>query len=202
MSSFIGGYNTGYSSIAPYRLYLNLSEDDKEFATNAYSAIKLNEDIYQKPDLTIIPDFHVTNKNSLWGVIQSDVTLSKFVLFIKKFNLQRFLNDFDQSYNNQFTLFAPVNDYMDYLLQLIETTVLTPETILRYHMLDFPILPVEMMSRKLRIPTKMRNKYIVMDNLKIVQENDNTFPNYVLSSQKTDNGYLYKLQYPLVPDIN
>jgi hypothetical protein len=87
------------------------------------------------------------------------------------------------------------------LKNALKNTVLEPSDILKYHSLDYILTPVELLDRKLRLQTKLRQQYFITDGPNIIDEFTNTTPNKILTTIKTVNGYIYIIENPLIPYV-
>jgi uncharacterized surface protein with fasciclin (FAS1) repeats len=188
MSSFQGGISSSYHSIAPYRLYLDLSLDDKEFMSNIQNPlyVPLETQYESLIDKSSCP--------TILSVLYKDTRMEQFKMFVETYNLQYLLE-------GDITLFVPSNNSIQLLKNIIEYTVADPADILRYHILSYILTPVELFERKLRLQTKLRNQYFITDGPNIINEFTENNPNKITDSIKTQNGYIYMVDKPLVPYI-
>ena len=104
------------------------------------------------------------------------------------------------SLNDQITVFVPINNvdriYPDKLGQRVEN-------VLKYHIVDYPILPVQLFNSINRIDTFLKPQFITIggtDNeLFILYPDNKSVKNKILATKKTDNGYIYYIDNPLTP---
>lgn len=197
MSTFQGSTVSAYEAISPYRLYLDLSSDDKEFSSNIKNPLVYSEESTSLYDYNPIKNFNPSPNTSTYGIIRQYQNTSIFKIFIDKFNLITQMN-------GDFTLFVPINQMMDIIDNKLKNTPLEALDIFNYHKLNYIIEPVQLINRIIRLQTKLRNQYITVSNMKIISEaggmKDNN-PNKILQSIKTDNGYIYIIERPLIPYI-
>ena len=213
MTTFHGTTFNQYQAIAPYRLYLDLSMDDREYATNYRNPLFITENSFSE-DYNNIKTFNTKEETSSYGVISKLENTQGFKTFIDKYNLKEYLN-------GDFTLFVPINDNIQDLYNIYEnqdeikeneyrpqwftkgfhTSKTEPSDVLKYHMLDFVLTPVELLDRKYRLQTKLRNQYFTTNNASIVTgtvKGDKN-PNKIVQTLKTDNGWIYLIEKPLIP---
>ena len=131
---------------------------------------------------------------STYGMIRNDNRIQQFREFIDKYDLQYYMN-------GDFTLFVPVDKLMGIIDDKLQTTSLNALDIFNYHKLDYVLLPIQIFDRKIRLQTKLRNQYILVSNTSIISETSDRNPNRILSSIKTDNGYIYIIEQPLIPYV-
>lgn len=215
MSSFQGTTVSGYEGIAPYRLYLDISNDDREFTTNiinplAYSERSIDHTNYSVSRPTNGLSYDTwggdsnSTLNSTYGIISRYTQLQQFKSFIDTYNLK-------QKMVGDFTMFVPIDslDGVSYIDQKLQDSVLDPLDIYNFHTLDYAILPCQLFDKKIRLQTKLRNQYILANNMNIVSNsyawdlgiNINEPSNKILNSIKTDNGYIYITERPLFPYV-
>jgi hypothetical protein len=197
MSTFQGSTVSAYEAISPYRLYLDLSSDDRDFSSNVKNPLVYSEESTSLSTYNSIKNFHPSPDTSTYGIIRQFQNASIFKIFIDKFNLT-------SQMNGDFTLFVPINQMMDIINDKLKNTPLEALDIFNYHKLNYIIEPVQLINRIIRLQTKLRNQYITVSNMKIISEaggiKDNN-PNKILQSIKTDNGYIYIIERPLIPYI-
>lgn len=192
MSSFVGASSSAYESIAPYRLYLDLGTDDIEFVSGKRSAIALNEDNLHKPKPQETPIEDVLTL-ATHDILTARKDVSNFNNFIKRFKLEKLLH-------HEFTIFIPINKSIQNLVDFVNSTVAEPSDILKYHMLDYVLIPVQLFNRKLKLETKLKGQYIVTDGPSILlPENGKLRRNKILESIETANGFIYIIDEPLLP---
>ena len=198
MSTFQGTTFTGYESISPYRLYLDLSMDDREFTSGVKNPLVYSE---ESTNISLYSTLSFMNSQptnggdtSTYGMIRNDNRIQQFREFIDKYDLQYYMN-------GDFTLFVPVDKLMGIIDDKLQTTSLNALDIFNYHKLDYVLLPIQIFDRKIRLQTKLRNQYILVSNTSIISETSDRNPNRILSSIKTDNGYIYIIEQPLIPYV-
>ena len=201
--NYVGGYYNGYESIDKYRLYLDLSMTDQEFMTLQVDPLAISETMSYQPnfqDYSVIGNFN-NPPQKIWDVINNNKDTKKFADIIRGYRLEKLLNG---ELSNQITAFIPVSDANDILYNL-QTTVSSMEDILKYHIVDYPILPVQLFNTINRIETKFKPHYLTVfgtgNNLFIVKPSDRFYRNKILRTLKTDNGYIYFIEKPLIPSI-
>ncbi len=183
-----------YESIAQYRLYLDLNNEDIEFTTGNRSAISLNE----KNMATTMIDQTIETFPTSYEVITNTPTISMFKNFINRFSLHKHLVD-------KFTLFIPTNSSMEILVKYLNNNSLAnAQDVFKYHKLDSLINPVQLFDRKLKLQTSLPGHYILTNGPNIMMQNHNNqlsnlVPNKILQSIETSNGFIYILEYPLLP---
>jgi len=205
MSSFIGGTNSGYESISDYRLYLDLSLNDKEFnsnlytpsyfteLTNNYSAYPQTYDTlgnFSNPINTIYNELSTTNNEFINLIDDIFPTLCK-----------KYLNN---NVDIQITAFIPVN--INNLQEIFKTGNYRIENILKYHLIDYYIIPNQLFNKINKIYTKYDNQYITIggtsEELYILNPdnvNNKLYKNKILKTTKVDNGIIYYIDRPLIP---
>lgn len=197
MSTFQGSTITGYEGISPYRLYLDVSMDDREFSSNAKTPLVYSEESVASSPYNTIKTFQPSPNTSTYGIIRQEQGLQVFKTFIDRFNLIHQMN-------GDYTLFVPVDKMMNIINDKLGSSPLEALDIFNYHKLDYVMLPVQLINKTIRLQTKLRNQYITCSNMKIISENggmkDNN-PNKILQSIKTDNGYIYIIERPLIPYV-
>lgn len=201
MTTNQGCTTTGYSSIAPYRLFLKPYEEDTEFMTGLANNFSIQE-IY-RPDARMYArshDFIPTPQNDNIGNLSKLSQCKPFLNFIFKYNLQDLL-----SQQQGYTLFVPVNN-VEILENVVQRygDILTPENVLKYHLIDYTILPIQLWNQIYRLKTRLGNQTITLKNTSVMTFNDELNlweDNKILEYIPTDNGSLYLIERPLVPDV-
>ena len=195
MSSFIGGIDSGFLSIAPYRLYLNLNTNDKEFNSGLTSVFNLVEKSQEMDDYTQVKVYTPNFENGTLSFIINNIEFKPFLDLIRYFRLENELI----SKNYDYTLFLPL-DISDFK-KLVKQRLFSPEDLMKYHIVDYPILPFQIIDRKNRIDTRLKNHFIFTDSYSIIGEDfsTNKTHNNILKSIKTDNGYIYIIEKSLTP---
>lgn len=207
MTSFQGGIFSAYESISPYRLYLNTTNNDVEFMTGLTDPLHLAD---AKTDLmgkvkpfigtTSYVPLNLTFKNSVYGKIKANPKLSNFTKLIDTFKL----HDLLESYR---TYFIPTDDDIiswNELYSKIRNGTLSARDVVSYHILDYIITPVQVFSSVLRVDTLLKNEKFVIDGTKhprILLENNafTAYDNFILSTEKTQDGWIYTIQRPIYP---
>ena len=201
MSTFQGGYSSAYEGIASYRTYLDLSMDDIEFSTGIKNPLYFSEESVQTPQYgnkTVNPPAFggFVRGNGNYNLIGSNINTSGFGEFIKIYKLQDYIDSHRAS-----TIFVPINNNMKDLFRIVQTSSLTPKDIVNFHTLDYILSPVELYNRNLRIQPLLSGQTFITKNTSIINEHDDRTPNNILQSIKTDSGYLYLIEKPLIPYI-
>jgi len=207
MTSFQGGIFSAYESIAPYRLYLNTTNQDIEFMSGIRDPLSLTEantNLFGtvKPFIgtTSYAPLKLTFENSVYNRIKSNPKLQNFSKLIDNFKL----HDLLESYR---TYFIPTDDDVlswNELYSKIRNGTLSPRDIVSYHILDYVLTPVQMFSSVFRVDTLLKNEKFIIDGSKhpkIMLEN-NAFTdkdNFVLKTEKTQDGWIYVIQRPIYP---
>ncbi len=206
MASFQGGTFSGYESISPYRLYLDLSFDDLEFKTSDPNPLFITETSnYLQPfqNYPVVGNFS-NPKLTIWDVLKSDTRTKDFSKLLEGYRLQNYLNNDGTRWNisEQITAFIPVNGIKD-ILYSIDTLPLRMENILQYHLINYYIQPVQLFNRINRIETLLKSQYLTIagtaKDLYILKDNDRTYRNKILQTLKTDIGIIYFIEKPLIP---
>jgi uncharacterized surface protein with fasciclin (FAS1) repeats len=239
MTTFQGG-TPPIESIASYRLYLWPSDVEVEFIDGKANPVNVqsmilnnartpntrpNQDQQRLPGQPYKPlfskappypyasgelvDFTVRPTGTMIRWLESQGSkFAGFLSFIRFNRLQNYLNSMDQSGNNDYTLFAPVD--VSKLWTLAQRGDVSPESLLRYHMLRFPLLPIQVFDRVLRIPTMMSDQTMLVDGrdqmLSVRSGEEVINPNLpimkinkVQQSKQTDNGMIYVIDEALLP---
>lgn len=193
----------GYESIAPYRLYLDTSCNDIEFKTALPNPLFITEKSVEKPTFEsygVVGNFY-NPPRKIWDVISTNDKTKKFSDILKGYRVEHLLNG---SVDDQITLFVPVED-IDSILYNMQKFPYTMENILKAHMVNYPILPVQLFGQINRIESKLKTSYITIlgtnDQLFIVHPNDRFYRNKILRTEKTDNGYIYYISRAIIPDL-
>lgn len=200
MTSFQGGTNSGYASIASYRLNTQLFENEYEYISGEPSIFTIQDTIEKKPLYNLIKGFQPKIKNDNVTIMENTPECRPFLEFVKKYNLVDMLR-----IQPDYTLFVPI-DSVNILEDVVEKygEIVIPENLLRYHMIDRSILPIQIIDQIFRIKTLLRNQSVTMKNSSIMTYydevnllEDNKITKYI----KTDNGSIYFINRPLVFDI-
>ena len=200
MTSFQGGTNSGYASIASYRLNTQLFENEYEYISGEPSIFTIQDTLEKKPLYNLVNGFQPKIKNDNITIIENIPECKPFLEFVKKYNLVDMLR-----IQPDYTLFVPIGS-VNVLEEVVERygEIAIPENLLRYHMIDRTILPIQIIDQIFRIKTLLRNQYVTMKNSSIMTYydevnllEDNKITKYI----KTDNGAIYFINRPLVFDI-
>ena len=200
MTSFQGGTNSGYASIASYRLNTQLFEDEYEYITGEPSIFTIQNTIEKKPLYGFVNGFKPNIKNDNISIMENTPECKPFLDFIKKYNLVEMLR-----IQPDYTLFVPIEN-VDILDEIVKKygEIAIPQNLLKYHMIDRTILPIQIIDQIFRIKTLLSNQYITVKNSSVLTHydelnllEDNKITNYI----KTDNGAIYFINRPLVFDI-
>ena len=200
MTSFQGGTNSGYLSIGSYRLNTQLYESEYEFMSGLPSNFTIQNSIEFKPIYDITKGFSPSEKNDNISIMQSIPECSNFLKFIAKYNLIDVL-----TIQPDYTLFVPINnvEILDNIVQKYGEIVI-PQNLLKFHMLNYTILPIQLLDQILRVQTSLRNQTITLKKTSIMTHYDEVNlleDNKILKYYKTDNGSLYLIDRPLIFDI-
>jgi uncharacterized surface protein with fasciclin (FAS1) repeats len=200
MTSFQGGTNSGYYSIASYRLNTQLFENEYEYMSGDPSIFTIQDTLEKKPLYNLVNGFQPKIKNDNITIMENTPECKPFLNFIKKHNLTDMLR-----IQPDYTLFIPIGE-VDILNEVVENygEIAIPQNLLRYHMIDRTILPIQIIDQIFRIKTMLRNQNITLKNSSIMTYydevnllEDNKITKYI----KTDNGAIYFINRPLVFDI-
>lgn len=209
MASFQGGTYNSYESIAPYRLYLDLSSDDKEFMTgiknpltSAYNPIEgLSQNVVEYIGGNSRVKFVRKPENTAYERISRNPNMKRFKKLIDDFKLKHLLT-------GEKTFLIPLdkdNFTWNFIYNQITYGVVSVEDIVRFHIINYMILPVQMLESKLRVDTLLPSETILIDGVnkypRILYENSlyGTKDNYILKTEMTDNGWIYAISKPLYP---
>lgn len=200
MTSFQGGTNSGYLSIGSYRLNTQLYENEYEFISGLPSNFTIQNSMEFKPIYDITKGFSPSEKNDNISIMQSIPECSNFLKFIAKYNLIDIL-----TIQPDYTLFVPINnvEILDNIVQKYGEIVI-PQNLLKFHMLNYTILPIQLLDQILRVQTSLRNQTITLKKTSIMTHYDEVNlleDNKILKYYKTDNGSLYLIDRPLIFDI-
>lgn len=201
MTSIQGGTTTGYYSIAPYRLYLKPYEEDLEFMTGLSNNFAIQE-VY-RPDARMYArshDFTPSSRNDNIANMHQRPNCQMFLNFIQKYKLHHLLNQ-QQGY----TLFVPIN-FVEILEEIVQKygEIMIPENLLKYHIIDYIIAPVQILNQTYRLRTKLGEQTITLKNNALLTFNDEVQlweDNKIIEYIQTDNGSMYLIERPLVPGL-
>src|SRR5271170_5693175 len=117
MTSTQFGTDSAYGAVAPYRLYLQLSDvstDDLEFMTLKPSPLTIVDvslkDAMEKSQP--IREFVPTLSNTIYGHLMKNPQLKSYLKFVQQFRLQNYLNGVES--DDQMTVFIPVADMTNF----------------------------------------------------------------------------------------
>ena len=200
MTSFQGGTNSGYLSVGSYRLNTQLFEDEYEFMSGIPSTFTIQNNYNTKPIFDINKGFTPRENNDNISIMQKLPECSNFLRFLIKYNLLDMLMT-----QPEYTLFVPTNqiEVLDEIVQKYGEIV-TPQDLLKYHIVNYTILPVQMLDQILRLETSLRNQTITLKRTSIMTYHDELNlleDNKIRNYYRTDNGSLYLIDRPLVYDI-
>ena len=200
MTSFQGGTNSGYLSIGGYRLNTQLFEDEYEYLTGDPSIFTIQNYMEKKPIYDTVKGFKPTGKNDNITVMNSIPECRDFLNFILKHKLIDTL-----MIQPEYTLFVPISgvDVLDNIVQNYGEIVI-PQSLLKYHMVNNMIIPIQLLDQIFRVETSLRNQTVTIKNTSIMTFHDEVNlleDNKILKYIKTDNGALYLIKRPLVFDI-
>jgi hypothetical protein len=200
MTSFQGGTNSGYLSIGSYRLNTQLYENEYEFMSGLPSNFTIQNSMEFKPIYDITKGFSPNEKKDNISIMQNIPECSNFLKFITKYNLIDNL-----MIQPDYTLFVPINnvEILDNIVKKYGEIVI-PQNLLKFHMINYTILPIQMLDNILRVQTALRNQTITLKKTSIMTHHDEINlleDNKILKYYKTDNGSLYLINRPLVFDI-
>jgi uncharacterized surface protein with fasciclin (FAS1) repeats len=200
MTSFQGGTNSGYLSAAPYRLNTQLFEEEYEFMSGLPSIFTIQNNMEKKPIYDTTKGFLPTEKNDNISVMEKIPECAPFLKFLSKYKLLDIL-----MIQPDYTLFVPTKN-VEVLDQIVQKygEIVIPQDLLKYHMVNYTILPIQLLDQILRLETGLRNQTVTIKNTSIMTYydeinllEDNKIRNYY----RTDNGSLYLIDRPLVYDI-
>lgn len=200
MTSFQGGTNSGYASIASYRLNTQLFEEEYEYMSGEPSIFTIQNTLEKKPLYGFVNGFKPNMKNDNISIMENTPECKPFLDFVKRYNLVDMLR-----IQPEYTLFIPIGN-VDVLDEIVKEygEIAIPQNLLKYHMIDRTILPIQIIDQIFRIKTLLNNQYITVKNSSVLTHydelnllEDNKITNYI----KTDNGAIYFINRPLVFDI-
>jgi uncharacterized surface protein with fasciclin (FAS1) repeats len=203
--AYVGGYSGGYDSIAGYRLYLDLSSNDVEFETGYVNPLQIEAiSEYHAPN-QMYQNLPNTRVDNIWTTISSVPQSKAFSNLISKFGLENYINGDKTRWNmsEQMTMFVPVTNIEKILGSIQNSNTLRMEHILQCHLVNFPILPVQLFDGINRIETLYKGQNITIRGTEnemfiITPENINEL-NRIVSCKQTNNGMIYFIEKPLFP---
>lgn len=200
MTSFQGGTDSGYLSIGSYRLNTRLFEDEYEFISGEPSTFTIQNNKEKKILYDLSNGFVPSQKNDNISIMEKNSECHPFLNFIIKNKLLKNL-----SVQSEYTLFIPI-DEVEVLDKIVKNygEIVIPENLLKYHIVNYTILPIQLLDQILRIETKLKNQYITIKNCTMMTYHDeiNLFEdNKILKYIKSDNGSIYFIKRPIVHDI-
>jgi hypothetical protein len=109
-------------------------------------------------------------------------------------------NYFDTQYD--YTLFLPLD--CSIFKKIIREQYFSPTDLLKYHMVNFPITPIEIMNRIVRVDTELKNHFVLLNSFSVLGYDTtsikyDTTPNNILKSIKTNNGFVYIIEKMMTP---
>lgn len=198
-----GSITTAYQSIAPYKLYLNLTDSEINFSSglkdkpsNLKSYNKMNLDEYMRINDSSLSNCENTNNsncnkppynNDIFEKLTNDDRFNIFFNEIIKNNLNKIVS------SSSITLFVPIQN-----VNLIYDFKNYPRKILLNHIVDGIINPIDIIDRKVTIKM-MSGSILTMNRLQIFDDSKNK--NRVLQSINCDNAYIYVIENPIVLNI-
>lgn len=226
MTSFQSGYETNYSSISPFQLFLHLtSYQELDYASNLdwdtlqnYKEKNINPfKLLSEKSSIPIP---VKNTISVLDIIKSDKKFSRFLDLARTAQLFPLLDNTVGSLgvnSEKITLFLPINDSFDLIVQALNLfrPYLTPKDIVKNHIIQIPLYFQEMKNRKLRLypmyeQEKNNSLSYILDGKNQIIVNQRTMdisitPIFntcrILDYIETNNGIVYVIDTPIVPYI-
>jgi hypothetical protein len=200
MTSFQGGTNSGYLSAGAYRLNTQLFEDEYEFMSGQPSIFTIQNNYNKQPIYDVTKGFKPSEKNDNIALMEKLPECSNFLRFLIKYNLLDML-----MIQPEYTLFVPINK-VDVLENIVQNygEIVIPQDLLRYHMVNYTILPIQIIDQILRLETSLRNQTITLKRSSIMTYHDEVNlleDNKIRNYYRTDNGSLYLIDRPLVYDI-
>ena len=153
-------------------------------------------------------DFRVKPTGTLLRWLESQGSkFSPLLSFIRFYKLQPYLDATEQTGSNNYTLLAPMD--CTRLWAAARRGSRTPEELLRYLMLAYPLLPVQLMERRLRAQTMLHGEFVLLDGIDMaVRDGEGVVNpnlpvvggwNRILQSKQTDNGMVYAIERSIVP---
>lgn len=200
MTSFQGGTNSGYLSIGSYRLNTQLFQDEYEYMSGDPSIFTIQNYMEKKPLYDVVKGFNPTEKNDNISVMQKIPECQSFLNFVSKYKLIDTL-----TIQPDYTLFVPIGQ-VEVLDQIVQNygEIVIPQDLLKYHMVNYTILPIQLLDQIVRLETRLRNQTVTIKNTSIMTYHDEVNlleDNKILKYIRTDNGSLYLIDRPLVFDI-
>ena len=238
MTTFQGG-TPPLESIASFRLYLDPSGVEIDFidgkpnplylqsvlGTTARTAnTRPNQDQgrlptqpYRDPVAKAPPypyasgqlvDFRVQPAGTMLRWLESQGSkFSPLLAFIRFFKLQPYLDATEQSGSNDYTLLAPLDCAK--MWTDVRRGSRSPQDMLRYLMLPYPLLPIQLMEHKLRAQTLVDGQFVLLNGVDMTVRDGEAVvnanlplvggPNRILQSKETDNGMVYVIERSITP---
>jgi hypothetical protein len=238
MTTFQGG-TPPLESISSYRLYVDPSGVEVEFINGKPNPLYLqsvlgytartpntrpNQDQQRMPGQPYKPlvakappypyasgqlvDFTVKPAGTMLRWLESQGgKFAPLLSFIRYFKLEPYLDATDQSGKNMYTLLAPVD--CSKLWTEVRRGSRSPEELLRYLMLGYPLLPVQLMNHRLRVQTTLDQEFVLLDGINMtVRDGEGAVNpnlpvlgggNRITQSKETDNGIIYVLDQSITP---
>lgn len=167
MTSFQGYSLTAYEAISPYKLYLNLGSNDIDF---------------QKP------------QKDKEEVVKTPSFISKNIELFREDRYVNFLHLMDKIseelyklIEGDYTLFIPIDTF-----SIMSTDL---RNILKYHSLNYTLIPSLLDERVSKIETRLTGHYITIYKNRIVPEIGTVAK--IIESKRIGDGYVYLIDSPL-----
>lgn len=168
MTSFQGYTLTAYEAISPYKLYLNLGSNDRDFQQTQKD---------KKEEVVKVPTF-ITKNIELF----KDDRYVNFLHLVDKISSEFYkLIEFD------YTLFIPIDTF-----SIMSTDI---RNILKYHSLNYTLIPSLLDERVSKIESRLTGHYITIYKNRIVPEIGTVAK--IIESKRIGNGYVYLIDTPL-----
>jgi hypothetical protein len=208
MTSMHASTFSNFQSLAPYRDNLDLSYDDEEFSSGVRNPLYVADISAQSQDygdvqevvLRQLPasvcdrDIAVRDNYSFYSLLKHDPNLSGFKAFIDHYDYSDYLNQ-------QQTVFVPVNAMMRDLVKRIEQEQILPFDVLKFHVLNYVLVPDHIKDRTVRVQTALRDQHFLIKDMAVISEGYIKDVNKIIGYYQTDNGMAYILERPLFPYV-
>jgi hypothetical protein len=211
--------NTFYSSV----ITKGASDEDITAYTDKYNskwnpsiftAIKQYDNNCKNNFDKLSPISKASRRTTIYSILSEIPTLSECLKFINSSSYFNILND---TSNTKKTFFAFENDgsnIANLFLQKYNFQVYAIREFLKANTLDYPVPPTQLVKRKVKLTTLSKSNSIYADgrgNQLVIYIPNNNFNYYSFSKQEitimvkgyieTDNGWLYILEAPIIPQI-
>jgi len=197
MSSVSFGTDTSFESIAPFREYVSISNDEVEFMSGLKNPVYGHDQsyIYAESDADT-KDYRLIN-STMSHMYKNKYELLKLISYFKLENLFPIYGDY--------TVFLPL-DLTNMKLE-IKRAFFSPKEVLKYHILPFVILPEQLKHKKLKLRTSLEGHFIFTDNFSIIGQDTTTNITKkelinrikIVDIIKTTNGMMYIIDRSLTP---